>query len=80
MWFSIGRSRTYGQYLKKRFWQIYPELWMTVIVESVVLIVSYNDWNLKQLLLFTFGQGTIFQFWTPDSLCGYGVRTPNGVF
>lgn len=30
------------------------------------------------MLLFAFGQGTLFQFWTPDSLRGYGVGTPNG--
>ncbi len=26
MWFSIGRSISYKEYLKKRFWRIYPEL------------------------------------------------------
>ena len=29
-------------------------------------------------MLFSFGQGTIFQFWTPGSLRRYGVGTPNG--
>lgn len=33
---------------------------------------------MKDLLLFAFCQGTFFQFWTPDSLRGYGVGTPNG--
>lgn len=28
--------------------------------------------------LFTIGQATIFQFWTPDFLRGYGVGCPNG--
>lgn len=78
MWFSIGRSKTYGQYLKKRLWRIYPELWVAVAVEIIVLIIVYEGWNLKQLLLFAFGQGSIFQFWTPDSLRAYGVGTPNG--
>lgn len=27
MWFSIERSKSYSQCLKKRFWRIYPELW-----------------------------------------------------
>lgn len=29
-------------------------------------------------MAFTIAQATIFQFWTPDSLRGYGVGTPNG--
>lgn len=78
IWFSICRSKTYGQYLKKRFLRIYPELCGGVLVEIAVLVYLYHDWNLKDLILFVFGQGTIFQFWTPDSLRGYGVGTPNG--
>ncbi len=78
MWFSVGRSRTYGQFLKKRFWRIYPELWGAVIVEIIVLLLLYHDWDIKSLLLFAFGQASVFQFWTPGSLRGYGVGTPNG--
>lgn len=78
MWFSIGRSKSYGQYLKKRFWRIYPELWIAVIVEVLVLVILYCGWNMEDLILFVFGQGTLFQFWTPESLRGYGVGTPNG--
>ena len=78
MWFSIERSKSYSQCLKKRFWRIYPELWAAVIVEIVVIVILYHGWNVKDLVLFTFGQGTLFQFWTPESLRGYGVGTPNG--
>lgn len=78
-WHSIGNSRTYKDYLKKRFWRIYPELWMAVAVEIIIIIVLYDhtiEW--RQLLLFTLGQSTFFQFWTPDFLRGYGCGTPNG--
>ena len=78
IWFSIERSQSYRQYLEKRFWRIYPELWVAVIIEIIILVMLYNGWELKELLLFAFGQGTIFQFYTPDSLRGYGVGTPNG--
>ena len=78
IWLSIGRSQTYGQYLKKRFWRIYPELWVAVIIELAVLTILYDGWNMKDLILFAFCQGTVFQFWTPESLRGYGVGTPNG--
>ncbi|MBQ5663194.1 MAG: acyltransferase [Bacteroidaceae bacterium] len=44
IWHSIGRSRTFSEYLKKRFWRIYPELWMAVIVE---FIIPSRSWPVK---------------------------------
>lgn len=72
IWLSIGRSVSYGYYIRKRFWRIYPELWCAVVIEIISIIIFYRGWNPKDLLAFTFTQGTILQFWTPDSLRGYG--------
>ena len=79
IWHSIGNSKTFGNYLKKRFWRIYPELWVAVGAEIVVLLLLYHqaiDW--PKMGLFIVGQATIFQFWTPDFLRDYGCGTPNG--
>ena len=78
IWFSIERSSSYKAYLKKRFWRIYPELWLAVIIEILTILIFYNDWNTNQLILFTITQGTFFQFYTPASLRDYGCGTPNG--
>lgn len=78
IWFSILRSKNYIQYIKKRFLRIYPELWVAVLVEITVLVVLYKGWKIKDILLFSIAQATLFQFWTPDSLRAYGVGTPNG--
>lgn len=79
MWDSIGRSRDYNQYLGKRFWRIYPELWVAVAIELVVLLLLYDQpINHFQFGLFAITQSTLFQFWTPDCLRGYGCGTPNG--
>lgn len=78
IWFSIGRSKPYKTYLKKRFLRIYPELWVALVIEIIALVILYHEWEIKSLLLFIFAQGTIFQFWTPSVLRGYGVGTPNG--
>ena len=78
IWLSVGRSASYGCYIRKRFWRIYPELWGAVVIEIISIIIFYSGWNLKDLLVFAFTQGTIFQFWTPDSLREYGCGTPNG--
>ncbi len=78
IWFSVGRSDSYGHYLKKRFFRIYPELWIGVAIEIISILIFYKGWEIKSLLAFTFTQGTFLQFWTPDSLRGYGCGTPNG--
>ena len=78
MWASIGRSNSYSQYIKRRFWRIYPELWVSVAIDILVLVFLYSKSNIKDLFLFGLAQSTVFQFWTPDSLRDYGVGTPNG--
>lgn len=79
IWNSIGRSNSFGEYLQKRFWRIYPELWVAVAIELVVLLFVYHEpINWLQFSAFAFTQSTIFQFWTPDSLRGYGCGCPNG--
>ena len=79
IWKSIDRSNCFSAYAKKRFWRIFPELWVAVLVEIVCILLLYHqpiDW--LQLGIFAIGQGTVFQFWTPDFLRGYGCGTPNG--
>lgn len=79
IWMSIGRSNSFGEYFKKRFWRIFPELWIAVAIEIMVLVLLYDhtiEWG--KLGLFAITQGTIFQFWTPDFLRDYGCGVPNG--
>lgn len=79
IWDSVKRTPTLREYARKRFLRIYPELWVGVALELIPIIVFYLPhivWS--DFALFTFGQATIFQFWTPDSLRGYGYGTPNG--
>lgn len=79
IWGSCGRSLSYGDYLKKRFWRIYPELWVAVAIEMIVMFALYSGpYNWPQTILFVFTQSSIFQFWTPECLRGYGCGTPNG--
>lgn len=74
-----GKNIGFGKYLKKRFWRIYPELWLGVTIEIIAIVIFYVDkidW--MKLIIFIFTQGTILQFWTPEFLRGYGCGTPNG--
>lgn len=81
IWFSIERAVNrggYSKYIRNRFWRIYPEMWVAIAVEIIVLCILYRGWNVRDTALFALTQSTIFQFWTPASLRGYGCGTPNG--
>lgn len=78
IWFSVGRTTNYREFLKKRFWRIYPELWMGICLEAIVLVCLYRVEEIFEFILFIIGQASVFQFWTPTSLRGYGCGTPNG--
>ncbi len=79
IWPSIGRSKSFWVYCKKRFWRVYPELWCAVLLSVITIVFLYKDcieWG--KFVLFTLAQSTFFQFWTPEFLRNYGHGTPNG--
>lgn len=78
IWISLDKTPTFGNFFKKRALRIYPELWCAVLLCIVSIVVLYDGFRIGELALFAVGQATILQFWTPDSLRGYGCGTPNG--
>ena len=79
IWASLDRNDDLKQYAKKRFIRIYPELWLAVILSAIAMLVLYGS-KIQAIpfTLFCITQGSFLQFWTPDSLRGYGCGTPNG--
>lgn len=79
IWHSLENEASFKTYLEKRFMRIYPELWMSIFISFVSILILYSEHiNFFKMFLFAFTQGTILQFWTPEFLRGYGVGTPNG--
>lgn len=78
IWGSIERSGNFKNYLKKRFLRIYPELWLGVVAEIILLAVFIPHVSAALLGLFAVTQGTVLQFWTPDAFRSFGCGTPNG--
>ena len=79
LWDSIARTPDLKTYLKKRVFRLYPELWGGVLINFILMIALYAQhirWS--EFFLFQFTQGSVLQFWTPDSLRGYATGTPNG--
>ena len=79
IWNSANNMSDFKTYFKKRILRIYPELWLSILLSIICIVIFYHkELILSDLCIFTVTQSTIFQFWTPDSLRGYGCGTPNG--
>lgn len=78
IWNSIDRTPDLKSFVKKRVLRLYPELWCAVFLSILSIIILYDEFHVAELAIFGLGQATIFQFWTPDSLRGFGCGTPNG--
>lgn len=79
IWHSIEKSNNFAEFAKKRIVRVFPELWGGVLLEIITIIVLYGkNVPILDLTLFAICQSTIIQFWTPESLRGYGCGTPNG--
>lgn len=75
---SFDRNRDIKEYAKKRFLRIYPALWIVTLI-SVIIILLICHWDdLLDIMIWVFGQTTVGQFYTPQSLVGFGVGVPNG--
>lgn len=78
IWKSLDRTPHLRTFVKKRVLRLYPELWCAVLLSVLSIVTLYNGFHIGELALFALGQATVLQFWTPDSLRGFGCGTPNG--
>ncbi|NLW71027.1 MAG: acyltransferase [Eubacteriaceae bacterium] len=79
IWSSLDRNDELKTYAQKRIKRLYPQLWLAVSLNAAAILILYGE-AVKgfQFVLFCITQSTFLQFWTPDSLRGYGCSTPNG--
>lgn len=74
-----SKKISFKDYGVKRFLRLYPELWLAIILETIILALQFpNLLTNINFYLWIFAQITLFQFWTPDCLRFYGNGTPNG--
>ena len=67
------------KFLRKRFFRIFPEYWLCVLINTVVIFVLYSPKpNLKEGLIYVITQFGCLNFYTGEWLRGYGVGAPNG--
>lgn len=67
------------EFILKRIIRIYPELWVCVILNLIIILTNYSGtYTLKDILVYLATQLTFFQFYTGEWLRGYGVGVPNG--
>lgn len=79
IWDSINRSKNFKIYAKKRLFRLFPELWVGVAINAIVVVIfAHESISWLKYILFQGAQATILQFWTPSFLKGYGAGAPNG--
>ena len=66
----------------KRFLRLFPALWLCFMLSIVSIwasgYLSEVDFSLSDFAIWVFTQNTIFQFYNPDFMRGYGVGVING--
>jgi peptidoglycan/LPS O-acetylase OafA/YrhL len=79
---SYERNRDVKSYARNRLLRIYPALWFCFAV-SLLTVAAFGYWGRSGASLHTFApwalaQLTVFQFYNPDFLRGFGVGVLNG--
>jgi len=79
---SWERSPSVREYARNRALRLFPALWCCVLfATAAIFLTGYMStvaWQPIKLLAWMVGQGTIFQFWTPEFLRGFGIGAVNG--
>lgn len=76
---SYEKSKTIGEYFKKRFFRIFPPLWVSVWVGFVILWVFMGSaFPIGKAAVWTFLQGFALQY-TPKFAENFGSGSFNGV-
>jgi peptidoglycan/LPS O-acetylase OafA/YrhL len=79
---SYDRNKNIKKYFRNRFLRIYPALWACTVFVILSFIVfkamPLKAYLTKDFLIWFFSHITIFQYYTPDILRGWGVSAPNG--
>ena len=79
IWNSINQSNSFTQFIKKRVWRLYPELWLAVLISVIsIVLIKPEIILIDRFLVFFITQGTVLQFWTPECLRSFGCGAPNG--
>ncbi len=77
IWHSLERCDV-KLFFKKRALRLFPELWLGVALSLLSIFLLYDNIVIGDIALFALAQSSFLQFWSPDSLNGFGVGTPNG--
>lgn len=69
-------------YFKNRVLRIFPALWVALIITVILLcttgFVTGSNASSRPFVFWLITQASVFQFYTPEMLRGFGVGTPNG--
>lgn len=80
IWISLGKSEGIFNFVKKRFFRIFPQLWATKLLGIIVILFTFKELtSYTKLAVYGITSGVLLLPGTPDFLSEYGSGTPNGV-
>jgi peptidoglycan/LPS O-acetylase OafA/YrhL len=79
---SFERHSDLPSYFKNRFLRLYPALWLTMVLTTVILL-AFGTVSLRGLfdpsfLMYFFGRCTIIFYFVPSIVKGFAQGNPNG--
>lgn len=77
IWLSIGRTKDFKSFCIKRVLRLYPELWFSIIIEVVCLLLFYEGIDIDDYLQMIILQSTVFPNHTPAAFDSYGIGSLN---
>jgi peptidoglycan/LPS O-acetylase OafA/YrhL len=79
---SNKNPNTNLNFFAKRFLRLFPALWLCFVLSIVSIwasgYLSEVDFSISDFAIWVITQNTIFQFYNPDFMRGYGVGVING--
>ena len=76
---SLESVSSLKEYLVNRFLRIYPGLWVCFIISVISFIFIYDfEYRVDDVSYWVISQISIFQFYNPEFMRGYGVGVLNG--
>lgn len=82
IWSSYMRNGDLRKYIRNRLLRVYPGLWLCLLI-TIIILISFGYINRTNIFnpglwAWIADQLTFLQFYTPDTLRGFGVHNPNG--
>lgn len=77
IWFSLERNNKFKPFCTKRVLRLYPELWFSIIIEILLLLILFNGAKIIDYVQIIVFQGFLLPSYSPHGFDKYGIGSLN---